>query len=184
MANLKAFRQYDEHDVINLFSPSGADTPVPLNKGTLVAVTGNGWQNGGAAELEMIGNPGAAYANTVAQRYGVPAHVCVAQAADAPLGITLYDVKEEDENGEKLSYNPRKAAELQAVVSGQAVPVVTRGVFLYNGIGGTPAAGGAVYSAADGALTAATGGTGVGRFLGIKDADSNVLIHLNVGVGI
>ena len=46
MANLKAFRQYDEHDVINLFSPSGADTPIPLNKGTLVSVTGNGWQNG------------------------------------------------------------------------------------------------------------------------------------------
>ena len=104
------------------------------------------------------------------------------ELGDTPLGITLYDVKETDENGEKLIYNPRKAAELQAVVSGQAVPVVTRGVFLYNGIGGTPAAGGTVWTAADGALSATSGTNAVaaGKFLGVKDADDNVLIKLEL----
>lgn len=180
MANLKAFRQYDEHDVINLFSPSGADTSIPLNKGTVVALTGDGWLNGASAELDMIGSAGtASYTNTVAQRYGVKAHVAVCNNGDTPIGITLYDVKEEDENGEKLIYNPRKAAELQAVVSGQAVPIATRGVFLYNGVDGTPSAGGTAY-VIDGGTISATGSTTVGKFLGAKDADSNVLIKLEL----
>jgi len=58
MAKLKLFRQYSEHDVINLFSPSGADTPTDLDNGTCVSATGNGWKNGPAADLEMIGAPG------------------------------------------------------------------------------------------------------------------------------
>ena len=182
MAKLKLFRQYSEHDVINLFSPSGADTPTDLNNGTCVSATGNGWKNGPAADLDMIGAPGASYTNTVSQRYGVPAHVCITQLGDTPLGLTLYDVKETDENGEKLVFNPRKAAELQAVVSGQAVPVVTRGVFLYNGIGGTPAAGGSVWTAADGGLSATSGtnAQNAGKFLGVKDTDSNVLLKLEL----
>jgi hypothetical protein len=179
MANLKAFRQYDEHDVINLFSPSGADTPVPLNKGTVVALTGDGWLNGASADLDMIGSPGAAFTNTVAQRYGVKAHVAVCNDDNTPLGITLYDLKEVDENGEKLVFNPRKAAELQAVVSGQAVPIATRGVFLYNGVGGTPAAGGTAY-VGDGGAIHATGTKAVGKFLGVKDADSNVLLKVEL----
>lgn len=179
MANLKAFRQYDEHDVINLFSPSGADTPVPLNKGTVVAITGNGWLNGTSADLQMIGSPGAAFTNTVAQRYGVQAHVAVCNDDNTPLGITLYDLKEVDENGEKLVFNPRKAAELQAVVSGQAIPIATRGVFLYNGVGGTPAAGSPAY-VGDGGAIHATGTKTVGKFLGAKDANNNVLLKVEL----
>jgi hypothetical protein len=49
---------------------------------------------------------------------------------DAPvLGITLNQTILEDENGEKLLYNPVKASELQAVLSGQAAPVATKGLF-------------------------------------------------------
>jgi hypothetical protein len=49
---------------------------------------------------------------------------------DAPvLGITLNQTLLTDENGEKLLYNPVKRAELQSVLSGQAVPVATRGIF-------------------------------------------------------
>jgi len=52
---------------------------------------------------------------------------------DAPvLGITLNQTLAFDENGEKLLYNPIKTAELQAVLSGQAVPVATRGMFTLN----------------------------------------------------
>jgi len=180
MANLKAFRQYSEHDVVNLFSLSGNGITLPFNKGTLVAVTGDGWKNDASSDLAMIGNVGAGYDMTVSQRYGVPACVTVAATGDNHLGITLYDVKELDENGEKLIFNPRKAAELQAVVSGQAVPVMTKGVVLYNGVGGTPAGGGAAYSAASGGITATSGGKVIGKFLGAKDADGNVLVKIEL----
>ena len=180
MANLKAFRQYDEHDVINLFSLTGNSITVPFNKGTLVKIVGDGWKNDASSDLDMLGNPGQAYTNTVSQRYGVPACVTVAATGDNHLGITLYDVKETDENGEKLIYNPRKAAELQAVVSGQAVPIMTKGVVLYNGVGGTPAAGGAAYAAASGGISAVDSGKIVGKFLGVKDADGNVLVKIEL----
>ena len=178
MANLKAFRQYSEHDVVNLFSLTGNSISLPFNKGTLVSVNGDGWKNDN--DLVMAGDPGAAYTNTVSQRYGVPATLTVAATGDNILGITLYDVKETDENGEKLIFNPRKAAELQAVVSGQAVPVMTRGVVLYNGVVGTPAAGGAAYAAANGIISATSGGKVVGKFLGVKDADGNVLVKIEL----
>ena len=157
MANLKAFRQYSEHDVVNLFSLTGNGITLPFNKGTLVSVNGDGWKNDASSDLDMLGDVGAAYSNTVSQRYGVPACVTVAATGDNILGITLYDVKETDENGEKLVFNPRKAAELQAVVSGQAVPVMTKGVVLYNGVTGTPAGGGAAYAAANGIISATSG---------------------------
>ena len=100
MANLKAFRQYDEHDVVNLFSLTGNSITVPFNKGTLVAVTGDGWKNDASSDLDMLGNPGQSFTNMVSQRYGVPACVTVAATGDNILGVTLYDVKETDENGE------------------------------------------------------------------------------------
>jgi hypothetical protein len=52
-----------------------------------------------------------------------------ATTGSAVLGIALLQTAKADENGEKLLYNPQKAAELQAVLPGQAVPVATKGVF-------------------------------------------------------
>jgi hypothetical protein len=43
--------------------------------------------------------------------------------------MTLYQTAKNDENGEKLLYNPQKQEELQAMLPGQAVPVVTKGIF-------------------------------------------------------
>ena len=135
MANerLKPFRDYSEHDVINLFA--FGDHAVTLGTtdvvyaGSVVKVR-SGWQN--TDELSFIGNVGAGYNNTVSQRYGVSAEVEYTDggADEAALGITLYDVREYDENGEKLAFNPRKQAELQASLTGQAVPIATRGIFL------------------------------------------------------
>tara|TARA_R110000824_G_scaffold17971_4_gene71933 strand:+ start:236 stop:835 length:600 start_codon:yes stop_codon:yes gene_type:complete len=45
-----------------------------------------------------------------------------------PLGLTLYQTAKNDENGEKLLYNPQKATELQALLPGQAVPILTKGI--------------------------------------------------------
>ena len=111
MANerLKPFRDYSEHDVINLFA--FGDPAVTLGTtdviyaGSAVKVR-SGWQN--TDELSFIGNVGAGYNNTVSQRYGVSAEVEYTDggADEAALGITLYDVREYDENGEKLAFNP------------------------------------------------------------------------------
>ena len=45
------------------------------------------------------------------------------------LALTLYQTAKNDENGEKLLYNPQKQEELQAILPGQAVPIATKGIF-------------------------------------------------------
>jgi len=181
--NLRPFRDYDEHDVINLFTLSG-DMTNGVTKGHIVHVptTGNGWMN--TDELQRLGAVGASYSNTVSDRYGVNANVGPAYSGSTCLGMTLYDVKETDENGEKYIFNPRKAAENDVVVSGQAVPVLTRGIVLYSGSQLTsddPAAGTAVYSDDNGELTVTNGGGSVvGRTLGDVDSNNHVLVRINL----
>lgn len=186
---LRPFRDYSEHDVINLYAHRSSD----VNAGTLVKLeTATGWKN--SAEPTMTeGTMGATYGNTVSNRYAVTAKVVDAGSGDKPIGMTLWDVKENDENGEKLLYNPRKAAEMQAVISGQAVPIVTRGVFLYSGtdLNATheaqgPVAGEYIYAGVAGELLVASS-VGwdstvqkVGQVLGGKDSNGHVLIRLNV----
>ena len=136
MANerLKPFRDYDEHDVLNLFSFDDAavtlDSSTVVYAGSVVKIR-TGWSN--TDEVQQLGDVGASYNNVVSQRYGVNAKVeyCNGGPSEVPLGITLYDVREHDENGELLKFNPQKAAELQAAISGQAVPIATKGVFLF-----------------------------------------------------
>lgn len=73
------------------------------------------------------------------------------------LGIMLRDVRQEDENGENLLFYPQKKDELQCVVSGESVPVATRGLFAFNanGLAGgvAPAVNSYAIPAADGLLT-------------------------------
>ena len=182
--DLRPFRDYDEHNVINLFAYSGS---LPVKKGTIVKIVPSsegheGWK--ATDELQLLGDVGASYTNTVSERYGVAAKVtdAVNTDEDNAIGMLLYDVKETDENGEKLIFNPRKAAELQVALSGQAVPVVSKGIFLYKGIAGTPAAGGNAYIGANGIRSATAGAATarVGQFLGAKDADNNVLVKLEI----
>ena len=177
-STLLPFRDYDEHDVINLFSFSGT---LPLTKGHLVHITGDGWLN--TDEMELLGDVGNDFTNTVSERYGVAAHVALStNDSHVPLGMTLYDVKETDENGEKLIFNPRKAAEMEVVLSGQAVPVLTRGIILYSGAQLSSATVGAnLYHHTDGELTTATtNGTIVGKALGEPDTNGCVLVRVNL----
>lgn len=162
---LRPFRDYDEKDVINLYAYSGSmiDTTYKIlaTKGTLVKIAGDGFRND-VEPIEMLGNYGGFSVNNwVGQRYGVLPKVTVAGTGDNPIGMLLFDVRELDENEMPLKYNPRKAAEMEAVLSGQAVPIVTRGVFLYsgvtsgtNGYGTAITAGNPCYAGADGAISA------------------------------
>ena len=188
---LRPFRDYDEHDVLNLFSydTTGLSAgSISITKGTLVKIA-TGWKNydsgvelGGG--LEFIGSAGTlSPTNVVSQRYGVTAKVVYSNTGETPIGMMLYDVKDVDENGELLKYKPRKAAEMQAVIPGQAVPVVTRGVFLVQGVLGTPAAGGVAYAGLTGQITASTGthpisNVAIGRFLGAADTNGETLVKL------
>jgi hypothetical protein len=140
----------------------------------------------------MIGNVGAGYDNTISERWGVTAEVEYTDggADEAALGITLYDVREYDENQEALKFNPRKQDELQAVLTGQAVPVATRGLFLMA----TGAWAGAnevainmdVFATGDGQITtvgAKASNNTVGRTLGGPDSDGSVLVKFDFTQG-
>ena len=137
MATLRPFRDYDEKDVINLFSlyDTGLDSSQDLSTwakrlshGTLVALQ-TGWQSD--QELAMLEDAGPASSglkNVTSQRYGVKAKIFPSQAdgGDRPFGMTLHHVAHYDENGEQLKFNPRKAAELESCIVGHAVPLVRR----------------------------------------------------------
>tara|TARA_R110000751_G_scaffold282487_1_gene385638 strand:- start:933 stop:1508 length:576 start_codon:yes stop_codon:yes gene_type:complete len=187
---LKPLHDYDPHDVINLFSWSGA---VPATKGLMVKIaTATGFQAGAEDPVEMFGAAGNAYGNTVSQRYRTQAQIVAcgtgsAGVKDIPLGMLLYDVREEDENGEKLLFHPRKAAENDWVISGQACPVLTRGIVLYSGAtlkadAVTP--GLAVYAAGDGELSTSaahvTKSTKVGMALGGNSSDGLIMLKLEL----
>ena len=204
--SLKPFRQHAETDVVNLFTLQDDDGDIvasyadlkadgaKMSKGILVSVKGNGWKNSDDPVGKTgIGNPGASYSNTVSFRYGTTATVEPFKSGEQPLGVTLNDVAEVDENGEKLIYNPRKAAEMQAVVSGQAVPVLTQGFVLYSGSlpsGGANAvtAGSAIYAdnTNGGELSTSATSDGsvaqpqVGTALGSVDADGFILLKIDL----
>ena len=197
MARLKPFRDYSEHDVINLFSFN--DTAIILDAnaagvvhaGSCVKVK-TGWSND-AETTDMIADVGAAYNNTVSQRWGVAANVEYTDGVaddETALGITLYDVREYDENGEALKFNPRKQDELQCSLSGQAVPIATRGLFL-TATGAWIAAQSVdinmdVFATGDGQLTTAgvkANDNRIGRTLGAPDSDGSVLVKFDFKQG-
>ena len=197
--SLKPFRQHAETDVINLFTLQDDDGDIvasyadlkadgaKMTKGILVSVKGNGWKNtDDPVNKTGIGNPGASYTNTTSFRYGATAAVEPYKAGEEPIGITLWDVAEVDENGEKLIYHPRKAAEMQAVVSGQAVPILTKGIILYSGLmsADPPSAGDPVYAdkTQGGQLHKGlqTNAPRVGTALGNVDANGFQLIKIDL----
>ena len=195
MANerLKPFRDYSEHDVINLFAfgdtAQALGTSDVVYAGSCVKVK-TGWSN--TDETQFLGNVGAGFNNTVSQRYGVSADVEFTDggADEAALGITLYDVREYDENGEALKFNPRKQAELQASLSGQAVPIATRGLFLMAtgswASSNNVAINIDVFATGDGKITtlgAKAVNNRIGRTLGGADADGSVLVKFDFTQG-
>jgi len=132
---LLPFRQYDEQDVINLFALQTDQA--------LAATTDNGLGSNGVFVSVSTGNFNSDvvsygtdsylgkedYSHVGAGMYpSNPRTVQAAGSGAAPLGLTLNQTAKNDENGEKLLYNPTKKEELQAVLPGQTVPVLTRGI--------------------------------------------------------
>ena len=187
MPQLLPFRQYDEHDVINLFAYSGA---LPVNAGTLVRPVASGWRTDEGA-TQLLGSVGASFGNTVSERFGTIPRVTAAATGENVIGLLLYAVKEQDENGLLLKFNPRKAAEMQVALSGQTVPIATRGLFLVSGqFAGGAQAGDALFPVGAGLWTTNTTGQNnganehcnscVGKLLGAPNGKGVALVYLNV----
>ncbi len=135
---LLPFRQYIEQDVINLYSldetaPAAGfvpDTNGFNDAGVLVSVHNGDFDAGidyssdsylGKTDYPHIG------ANGYPKVTGMQIQA-FRDGGEAPLGITLRQTLTHDENGEKLLYYRQKMIELQAVLPGEVVPVLTRGV--------------------------------------------------------
>lgn len=136
---LLPFRQYNEHDVVNMFA---------LNTGVLTTTQSiTETHSGDAGVFVKIGNGNldadpVIYGNNSylgktnypfvgSNQYPtVSLTVTPASSGDIrPLGITLWETALYDENGQKLLYYPQKAAENQVLLPGQSVPVATKGIF-------------------------------------------------------
>jgi hypothetical protein len=97
--------------------------------------------------------------------------------------LLLKDVRRYDENGEQLVFNPRKAAEMDVILSGQAAPILTKGLVLVNGIVGTPGvgSGAAVSDAGNGDLKVVPyANATVGKFLGPKNDEGYALLKVEL----
>jgi len=183
---LKPFRDYSEHDVVNLFAVSGVSQ---LAKGTLVTVVGSGFVNNASWGIAYNINPLTNNGNVYTPRWEVKAKVAVADSGNASglaLGFTLYDVQEYNFQGVYFLYDPVRKEEAQAVVSGEAVPIVRKGLFLVGGFPSgvaAPVAGSLATLGATGSWNVvAQGTTGVkpfGVFLGAPDADGYSLVAVD-----
>lgn len=136
---LLPFRQYNEHDVVNMFA---------LNTGVLTTTQSiTETHSGDAGVFVKISNGNldadpVTYGNNsylgktnypfVGSNQYPTVSLTITPAASGdirPLGITLWETALYDENGQKLLYYPQKAAENQVLLPGQSVPVATKGIF-------------------------------------------------------
>jgi hypothetical protein len=185
MPKLKPFRDYSEHDVVNLYSLYGS---APINAGTLVQI-----YNDGVHSFQGLNNM-SSFDNTISALFESVGKVKILENFDdtLPLGVLLKDVREYDENGEYLLHNPRKLAELDCVLPHQTVPVLTKGLIYVNDIdleskvinaitysAPTPEAGIAAYAGNNGKIST-LGLTRVGTFMSALDPQGYALIRLTL----
>lgn len=187
---LLPFRDYDEHEVVNLFRSAGsvgdfidlsngskrstakgdAGVFVKVANGSLSDET-NAWDpiditGAGAGLLGKTDYPYVArnlYPQTSLSVEPVDAD------SDPCLGVTLRQTVERDENGENLLYNPVKKDELYGVLPGEAVPVLTRGMVTLTS--DAINAGSAIGQV----LVPSTGGTATGINVASVTAGQNVI---------
>ena len=130
------FRQYSDHDVVNLYSVLGVDVLDSTtgsgagDAGVFVKVTAGNFDADPVTYQEnaYLGKSDYPFLGTADMYPEVNLKITGASSGEIPLGLTLYQTAKNDENGEKLLYNPQKAEELQAILPGQAVPVLTKGI--------------------------------------------------------
>ena len=137
---LLPFRQYSEHEVVNMFALADAFVNNNItgfgsgDAGIFVKVTN------GNLDLDPVTYGNNSYLGNTAYPFlgqgGNQMYPSVSLKIapttgmnERPLGIALMETAQFDENGQKLLYYPQKAAELQVLLPGKSVPVATRGIF-------------------------------------------------------
>lgn len=175
---LFGFRDYSEHEVLNMFSLNGTGLA-----GTFVSFVSNDPSNTDGWSNQTVG---ASYDGVTSLRYEVKSKVQPAPAGSTKFnvaGLTLMDTREVDNNGLLLKFNPQRKAELQCVLSGEATPILKRGLvtlarsaFLgtptVGAVGVIDASGNGIIRAVDPTNVAVFGPTGtykpdqaIGRFI-------------------
>lgn len=179
-SRLFPYRSYDANDVIDLYAHINTGLGgefVSLLTGAADPTNEDGYSNTSV---------GATYPLVTSLRYQNNWRVQPATGGSLRaqiLGVTLSTTAEYDENGNKLVYNPQHAKELGYVVSGQSVPILTRGILVLrsDAYSGTPLPGQLGTIAGNGILQVtdpgAVGGTGqpplesiVGKFISTTGA--------------
>ena len=183
------YRDYSEQDVVNLFAlkVDGGDSlsgwveasSRKWDSGVVVSVSA-GALPGEVSELRastpdnLRDYLGASFDGAHIGFNGYPANgmtVAPAAAGSRGLGITLRETLAFDENGEKLLYYKQKLDEAQAVLPGQTVPVLTRGLVLLaaSAIDGTPSIGDDLEVKTGGKLGTQGSGAVVGSVIAIGE---------------
>jgi hypothetical protein len=134
---LKPYRVISEFDVVNHYkfvSAAGTgDAGVPVS----ISVGFNG-QNGGPVVVSNLA-AGLNNGNTYSPRWGVTPAVTGTTSGQIPFGITLYKTQEVNQFGYSYLYDKQRKDEAEAVVSGEAVPIATKGTLsVYVGTGASP----------------------------------------------
>lgn len=173
------YRDYSEHDVVNLFSLDVDEAADTLTQ--WVEADNGKWDSGVVVKVKTGELPGDMYntesglstsgklreylgASPTSAHIGYNAYpsngmtVEPAGAGEVAIGITLRETLAYDENGEKLLYYKQKLDEAQAVLPGQTVPVLTRGLVLLDStaVTGNPGVRAQLEVGADGTLVADT----------------------------
>ncbi len=184
--NLGTYRHYEEANVINGIFALNRNSG---DKGTIVEISGI---DAVATGFSPAGNDGwgpslTSRANTWSSRYEVKARVAASMSgSNNVLGMLLYDVREVNAFGEQMMYRPQEQAEQQCVLSGQAVPIVTKGVFEVVGYSGTASGNAKAYVGQFGQIAAfpqeSTGinGKQIGKFLGTSGVLGGALLKLEL----
>jgi hypothetical protein len=130
------FRQYSDHNVVNMYSVLEFDVLDSTtgtgggDAGVFVSVQDGNFDNDPITyqNRSYLGDTSYPFLGTNEMYPEVNLKVTGATSGTKPLGLTLLQTAKDDENGEKLLYNPTKQVELQACLPGQAVPILTKGI--------------------------------------------------------
>jgi hypothetical protein len=195
---LLPFRDYDEHDVVNLFksagnlsdfidlSDSSKRSTAQGDAGVFVTVSA-GDLTGDWDPVDVTSNPASLLGKTDYPHVGRNTYPQAAlsvsptagTATESCIGITLRQTVARDENGENLLYNPVKKDELFGVLPGEAVPVLSKGLVTLSAdaLTGAGTVGQVLQTAADGQVEPVDRGSAtnqiVGQILAVGDRDDD-----------
>lgn len=170
--NLKPFRDINEHEVLNMFSTVEGT----VSKGSFLQIVSfdPDNHNGYGASLDNV--PDGAWAAS----YEVFAKAKLAQANTGVLGIALTDVIAKGSNPNIITIGDERRYHDQTP-SGQAVPILKRGIVELAGFVGVPFPGAKGVVVADGVIqvTGQSVTPNVGTFLSASGADGYAVFQVD-----